>query len=196
MRQAVKARKKFQSRIPFILDPGMKIPKKIGKKFKKLKTTFRHYFQPKRDEIGRESEKKILVPNSVRTRPRQENSKKKSKKIRKIKKVNSGIISIQNGLREAEQERKEIQSRIPFILDPSQKIQKKKSKKIQKIKKVNSGIISIKNGLREAEKKIKKKIQSPIPFILNPGKKIPKKVAEKFKKLKKLIPALFLSKTG
>ena len=34
--------------------------------------------------------------------------KKKSKKIRKIKKVNSGIISIQNGLRGADQERKEI----------------------------------------------------------------------------------------
>ena len=52
--------------------------------------------------------KKILVPNSVSTQPEWENSKKKSKKIRKIKKVNSGIISIQNGLREAEQERKEI----------------------------------------------------------------------------------------
>ena len=32
--------------------------------------------------------------------------KKKSKKIQKIKKVNSGIISTQNGLREAEKEKK------------------------------------------------------------------------------------------
>ena len=58
--------------------------------------------------MGQEWEKKILLPNSVHTQPERENSKKKSKKIQKIKKVNSGIISIQNGLREAEQERKEI----------------------------------------------------------------------------------------
>jgi len=40
---------------------------------------------PKRDEICRESEKKILVPNSVHTRPGQENSEKNSKKIKKLK---------------------------------------------------------------------------------------------------------------
>ena len=57
---------------------------------------------------AKKERKKILVPNSVSTQPERENSKKKSKKIRKIKKVNSGIISFQNGLREAEQERKEI----------------------------------------------------------------------------------------
>ena len=60
---------------------------------------------PKLDEIGREREKKILVRNSVTTQPVLENSKKNSKKIQKIKKVNSGIISIQNGLRDAEKER-------------------------------------------------------------------------------------------
>ena len=57
---------------------------------------------------AKKERKKILVPNSISTQPERENSKKKSKKIRKIKKVNSGIISIQKGLREAEQERKEI----------------------------------------------------------------------------------------
>ena len=41
--------------------------------------------------------KKILVPNSVHTRPEQENSKKNSKKIKNIKKFNFGIISIQKG---------------------------------------------------------------------------------------------------
>ena len=56
--------------------------------------------------MGQEREKKILLPNSVPTQRELENSKKKSKKIQKIKKVNSGIISIQNGLREAEEERK------------------------------------------------------------------------------------------
>ena len=60
-----------------MLDPGEKIQKKNGKKIEKIKkTSFRHYFLPKRDEIGREREKKNLLPNSVHTRPRQENSKK------------------------------------------------------------------------------------------------------------------------
>ena len=64
------------------------------------------YFYPKRAERGREREKKILVSNSVHTRPGQENSEKNSKKIQKIKNLNSGISSMQKGLREAEKERK------------------------------------------------------------------------------------------
>ena len=47
---------------------------------KNSKPYTRHYFQPKRDEIDRESEKKILIPNSVHTRPGQENSEQNSKK--------------------------------------------------------------------------------------------------------------------
>jgi len=67
-----------KSWIPFILDPGKKIQKEIAKKFKNL---FPALFLAKTgDEIGRESEKKILVPNSVHTRPGQENSEKNSKK--------------------------------------------------------------------------------------------------------------------
>ena len=58
MRQVEKEGKKIYTRIPFILDPGKKIPKKI------------------------------------------------EKKIQKIKKVNSDIVSIQNGLGEAEKEKK------------------------------------------------------------------------------------------
>ena len=42
---------------------------------------------PKRDEIGREREKKILGPNSADTGPRQENSEKNSKKFKKILKT-------------------------------------------------------------------------------------------------------------
>ena len=34
---------------------------------KKLKTSFRQYFYPKRYEIGQETDKKILVRNSVHT---------------------------------------------------------------------------------------------------------------------------------
>ena len=37
MREAEKEGKKISSRIPFVLGQGKKIPKKIGKKFNKLK---------------------------------------------------------------------------------------------------------------------------------------------------------------
>ena len=80
MRQVEKEKKKIQTRIPLIIDPGKKISKKILKKIKK--TPFRHYFQPKWDEIGGEREKKNLDPNSVHTRPGQENSEKKEKKLK------------------------------------------------------------------------------------------------------------------
>ena len=39
------------------------------------------FFQPKWEEIGREREKKILIPNSIQTRLGQENSEKNCKKI-------------------------------------------------------------------------------------------------------------------
>ena len=120
--------------------------------------------------------------------------KKKSKKIQKIKKVNSGIISIRKGLTEAEKERKEIQSQIPSFSTRARKFQQKKQKN-SKIKKVNSGIISIQNGSRMAEKE-RKNFQFRIPFILDPSKKIPKNIANKFKNLKNLFLALFLAKTG
>ena len=51
------------------------------------------------DEIGRKSENKILLQNSVHTRPGQENSKKNSKKIQKIIKPIPGIIFSENGMR-------------------------------------------------------------------------------------------------
>ena len=54
----------------------------------------------------RKRKKKNLLPNSVQTRLGQENSEKNSKKIQNIKQVNSGVISIQKGLREADKERK------------------------------------------------------------------------------------------
>ena len=66
---------------------GRKFRKKIAKKFKKLKNHFPALFLVKRDKIGREKEKKILVLNSIHTQPGQENSEKNSKKIEKIKKT-------------------------------------------------------------------------------------------------------------
>ena len=193
MRQAGKGRKKFQTRIPFVHDPGKKIPKKNSKKIQKTKKTcFRQYFQPKRDQIGQEREKKILGPNSADTGPRQENSEKNSKKIQKIKKSLFGNIPSQNGMRQAEKGRKKFQARIPLILDPGKKISKKLKKKT---KKPLSGIIPKQNWMRKAEKGIKK-FQSRISIIVDPGSKISKKIAKKFKKSKNHFSALFLAETG
>ena len=55
MRQAKKEKKKFYFRIPFKLDSGKKIPKKIAKKLKRLKNLFPTLFLAKtgRDRPGK-----------------------------------------------------------------------------------------------------------------------------------------------
>ena len=144
MRQAVKGRKIFQARIPVILDPGKKIPKKIAKKFKNFqKTSFRHYFQPKWDEIGREREKKHLGPNSVHIGPRHGNSERNSKKM---KKPLSGNISSQTRMRQVGKGRKIFQARIPLILDPGKKIPKNIATKFKKLKNLFQAIFLAKTG--------------------------------------------------
>ena len=81
-----------QAKLPF--------PKKIAKKFKKLKNIIPTLFLTNWDEIGWEGEEKILVPNSVHAQPGEENFKKNSKKNNnKKKKPLSGIIFNQNGMR-------------------------------------------------------------------------------------------------
>ena len=125
MRKAEKVKTKFQSRIPIILNPGKKIPKKIVKNSKNYKTSSYLYFQLKLDKIGRKKENKILVPKSVHTRPEHENSEKNSKKIQQIIKPLPGIIFSQNGMRQAEKVKTKFQSRIPIILDSGMKIPKK-----------------------------------------------------------------------
>ena len=76
---------------------------------------------------------KILAPNSVHTRPGQENFEKNSKKIQKIIKPLPGIISSENGLRQAEKVKTKFQSRFPFKIDPGKNIPKKIVKKIKKL---------------------------------------------------------------
>ena len=132
-----KREKKFYPRIPFILDPGTKIPKKIAKK------------------------------------------------IDKIKKPLSNIISSQNGMRLIEKGRKKFQSRIPFILDPGKKITKKIAKKFQKMKKLNSGIISIQKGLREAKKEKKNLVLNSVPT--RAGQENFEKDSKKIQKIKNQI---------
>ena len=122
-----------------------------GRKFRKkqqknYKTSFWHYFQPKRDEIGRERRKKILAPNSVHTRPRQENSEKNSKKIQKIKEPLSDIIYSQHRMLLAQREKKKFQSRIPFKQDPGKKISERIAKKFKKLKNVFPSLFFAKTG--------------------------------------------------
>ena len=57
MSQAEKVRKKFQSRIPFVLDPGKKNPKKIAKNSKNKKTSSGIIFSQNENEVGQKSEK-------------------------------------------------------------------------------------------------------------------------------------------
>ena len=64
----------------FILDPGKKIPKKIAKKFKKLKKPLSDIiFSQNGMRQAKKERKKILLPNSVQTRLGIENSEKNSK---------------------------------------------------------------------------------------------------------------------
>ena len=69
-----------------------------------------------------------------------------NKKIQKMKKVYSSIISIENGLKEAEKDREKFSSRIPFIHPPGKKIAKKIAKKFKKLKNLLSALFIAKMG--------------------------------------------------
>ena len=85
MRQAEKEKKKIYFRIPFKPDQGKKIPKKIAKKLVKFKKAVSDInFSQNGVRQAEKEKKKILLPNSVHARPRQENSEKNSKTIEKI----------------------------------------------------------------------------------------------------------------
>ena len=140
--QDEKQRKKFQSRIPFIQTWTRKFPKKQQKN---SKTSFRHYCLPKQDDIGREIEKKNLVPNSVHTRPGQENFEKNCKKS---KNLFLALFIAKNWIRQAEKEKKKkVQSRIPIILDLGKKIPKKIAKKFKNLKHLFLALFLAKLGL-------------------------------------------------
>ena len=100
-------RKKFYTRIPFIHDSGKKIPKKIEKKIKKQKNLFLALFLAKTGWDRPRKREKNFSPEfrSYPTRARKFEIKN-SKKIQKILKVHSDIISVQNGLGEGKNEKK------------------------------------------------------------------------------------------
>ena len=95
----------------------------------------------------RKGRKEIIVPDSAHTRLGQENSEKYSKKIQKIKKPVSGIISSQNGDDISWEREKKILGPNSVRTRPGQENSEKNSKKIQKMKKPISGTISSQNGM-------------------------------------------------
>ena len=135
MIKAEKEKKKFQSRIPFILGPRKKIPKGIAKKFKKLKNPFPALFLSKTgwDKPGKRE--KNFSPEFRSHPSRVAISKKNSKKIQKTEKHHSDTISIQTGRRQTEKEREKFLSRIPFILESGKKISKKIANNFKNLKK-------------------------------------------------------------
>ena len=92
--------------------------------------------------------KKILVPNSVHTRPGQENSERASKKIRKIIKPLPSIVFCQIGDEVGRENEKKNLVPNSAHTRPWEENSEKNSKKIQKIKKHLSSFIFSQNGRR------------------------------------------------
>ena len=100
------------------------------------------------DEIGRKSENKILLQNSVHTRPGQKKSEKNSKKILKVIKPLPGIFSRQKLDEIGWKSKNKILLQNPVNTRPRKEKYEKNSKKIQKIIKPLPGIIFSQNGMR------------------------------------------------
>ena len=83
---AEKERKKFYSRIPFILDPGKKIPKNIAKKLKKLKNPISDVFlfSQNRMRLADKEKKKFYFRIPLILDRGKKIPKKNSKRIEKI----------------------------------------------------------------------------------------------------------------
>ena len=82
--------------------------KNFSLEFRSFSTQARKFLAQTGWDRPRKRKKKFWTRILFRPNPSQKIPKKIAKKIQKIKKVNSGFISIQKGLREAEKERKKI----------------------------------------------------------------------------------------
>ena len=98
MRSAEKKKKKFWSRIPFILDPSMKIPKKNSKNIQQIIKLFPELFLAKtgwdRPKKGKQNFSSEFHSYSTDL----ENSEKNRKKILKIIKPLLGITFSKKGM--------------------------------------------------------------------------------------------------
>ena len=148
MRLAGKEKKKnFSPEFGSNLTCAWKFRKKQKKNSKNQKTSFQQYSQPKRDEIGREREKKNLSRIPFTLDPDKKIPKKIAKELKKLKKKPlSDNIPIQNGMRQAEKEKKKFYVRIPFMLDSGKKIPKKIANKLKKLKNLFPTLFFAKTG--------------------------------------------------
>ena len=85
MRYVEKERKKFQTRIPFILDPGKKIPKKIKKNQKTKKTISGIIFSQNGIIQAKKETKKFQSRIPFTLDPGKKIPKKIAKKFKKLK---------------------------------------------------------------------------------------------------------------
>ena len=96
----------------------------------------------------KEKKKKNLVPNSVHTRPGQENFEKNKKKIKKLKNLFPELFQAKTGVDTLKKREKKILIPISVQIWPREENSEKNRKKIQKIKKPLSGISFSQNGMR------------------------------------------------
>ena len=116
------------------------------KKLKNWKTSFRRYFYTNRDEIRWERVKKILVPNSVHTRPGQENSEINRKIFKKFKNLFLALFFAKTGWDRTRKRGKHFSPE--FCSHPTQarKFGKNIAKKFKKLKNLFAALFLVKTG--------------------------------------------------
>ena len=108
-----------------------------------------------------------------------------AKKLKKLKKPLSDNNFSQNGMRQAEKEKKKnFTPEFRSYLTQARKFRKKIAKKLKKLKKPLSDIIFCQNGMRQAEKE-KKKILLPNFVQSRLGQENSEKNCKKIEKIKK-----------
>ena len=148
MIQAEKQGKILQSRIPFILDSGEKIPKK-EKILKQLKNHFLAFFF---SQNGIRQVKKWKKKKKIQSRipfilyPGKKISKKIAKKFKKLKNFILALFLAKTRLDRSRKRKKKFYSQIPFIVNPGNKILKKIAKKFKKSKNLFSALFLAKTG--------------------------------------------------
>ena len=141
------------------------------------------------DETGREREKKILVPNSVHTRPRKENSEKKLvKKYKKLKNFFPTLFLARTGWDWARRGEKNFSPEFRSYSTP----EKKWAKKFKKLKNFFPALFLARTGwdwARRGEKNFSPEFRS----YSTPERKFRKKISKKIQKIKKLLSSIIFS---
>ena len=105
--------------------------------------------------MGRESEKKILFPNSVRTQPGKENFEKNSKKIQKIKNLFPELFLAKTEWDRLRKREKNFSHEFRSYSTRARKLQKKKAKKFKKLKPIFPALFLAKTGWDRPRKREK-----------------------------------------